>query len=87
MIYLGDKNYDKTDAAKETGSSTSKVSESWHDARTDSGARSGSDKEHFKEAPSWSKGNDRTESGIPYFPKGKEYNSEKTSSGSDDSGK
>ena len=27
--------YDKSDAAKDTGSSTSKVSEAWHDARND----------------------------------------------------
>ncbi len=33
MIKLGEKSYDKTDAAKDTGTSTSKVSEAWHDAR------------------------------------------------------
>jgi len=65
--------YDKSDAAKDTGSSTSQVSASWHQARDDSGARTGGDKEHFKSAPSWAK--DKTDSGTSLFPKGKESSS------------
>ncbi len=30
---MGEHNFDKPDAAKETDTSTSKVSEAWHDAR------------------------------------------------------
>jgi len=49
------KGYGKTDAAKDTGSSSSKVSEAWHQARDDSGVRSGSDKGNFDKAPDWAK--------------------------------
>jgi hypothetical protein len=62
------KGYDKTDAAKDTGTSSSKVSESWHQARDDSGARSGKDKGSFDKAPSWAKD---SEKGPSFFPKGK----------------
>lgn len=33
--------YDKADAARDTGSSTSKVSEAWHDAREDAAKEGG----------------------------------------------
>lgn len=53
-----------------TGDSSSKVSSAHHDARDDSGVRSGRDKEHFDKAPGWAEG--KTESGISLFGKGKE---------------
>jgi len=74
--------YDKGDAARDTGDSSSKVSEAHHDARSDSGVREGKDTDHFKSAPSWSEGRDKTDSGFSLFPKGKEYHSESDSSSS-----
>ena len=62
------KGYDKSDAAKDTDSSTSGVSGAWHQARDDSGARSGGDKGSFDKAPSWAKDNSK---GPSLFPKGK----------------
>jgi hypothetical protein len=79
--------YDKVDASKDTGDSSGKVSEAWHDARDHSGVREGKDSEHFDRAPSWTEGRDKTESGISFFPKGKEYASDSDSSDSGDSGK
>ena len=61
--------YTKTDAAKDTGSSTKEVAAAHHEARTDSGARSGKDAAQFKSAPSWAE--KTTSSGTPLFPKGK----------------
>lgn len=66
---MGDKDYDKPDAAKDTGSSTSEVSASWHQARDDSGAREGKDAETFKEAKTPSGKDWETPSGISFFPK------------------
>lgn len=56
--------FGKKDAAKETGSSTKSVSRAWHQARDDSGARSGGDKSHFKSSPGWAP--KATKSGIPF---------------------
>jgi hypothetical protein len=50
-----------------TGDSTSKVSEAGHVFRDDSGARE--NKDSFDKAPDWAP--EKTESGIPFFPKGK----------------
>lgn len=49
-----------------TGDSTSKVSETHHEARDNSGVRDGKDSEHFEKAPS--EGIQTTESGIPIYP-------------------
>ena len=49
-----------------TGSSTSEVSRSHHQARDDSGVREGKDTDHFKSAPS--DGVQKTESGVPLYP-------------------
>lgn len=62
------KGYDKSDAAGDTDTSTGKVSESWHQARDDSGVRSGGDKGSFDKAPDWAKDNEK---GPSLFPKGK----------------
>jgi len=59
----------KKDAAKSTGSSSKSVSRAWHQARSDSGVRSGRDKSHFKSAPSWA--SKKTGSGVSFFRKGK----------------
>ncbi len=61
--------YTKTDAAKDTDSSSSKVSEAWHTARDDSGVREGNDASELEKAPDWA--DSTTESGIPFFPEGK----------------
>lgn len=74
--------YDKGDVAKDTGDSASKVSEAGHDFRDHSGAREGKDTDHFKSAPSWSEGHDKTDSGFSLFSKEKEYHSESDSGSS-----
>ena len=61
--------YKGSDAAEDTGASTSEVSEAWHQARDDSGVREGNDTAHFKSAPDWAERT--TESGTNLFPKGK----------------
>lgn len=61
--------YTKTDAAKDTNSSTSDVAAAHHAARDDSGAREGKDKEQLKSAPEWA--DKSTKGGTPLFPKGK----------------
>lgn len=61
--------YTKSDAAKDTNSSTKDVAAAHHDARTDSDARTGGDKAQFKSAPSWA--DKTTDSGTSLFPKGK----------------
>ena len=58
--------YGKKDAGKDTGSSSKDVSKAWHDARDDSGAREGGDKDHFESPPDWA--DESTDSGIPLFP-------------------
>lgn len=60
-------------ASAVSGDSQSKVSQAHHQARDDSGVREGRDTEHFKSAPSWAE--TKTESGISYFPEGKESSS------------
>lgn len=62
--------YTKSDAAKDTGASGKETAAAHHDARTDSGVRSGGDKEQFESSPDWAKGQ-TTESGIPLNPPGK----------------
>lgn len=59
--------YSKGDAARDTGTSTGKTSEAWHQARDDSGVRSGRDVDSFKSAPSWAR-DAKTDSGISLFP-------------------
>jgi len=49
-----------------TGDSTSKVSESHHQAREDSGVREGKDTEHFEHSPKDDP--QTTESGVPLYP-------------------
>jgi len=56
--------FGKKDAAKSTGSSTKGVSRAWHQARSDSGARSGRDKSSFKSSPGWAPKS--TSSGIRF---------------------
>lgn len=56
--------YTDKDAAKDTGSSGKDTAAAHHDARTDSGARSGKDSGNFKSSPDWAK-DAKTESGIP----------------------
>ena len=58
--------YTDKDAAKDTGSSGKETAQAHHDARTDSGAREGKDKESFKSAPDWA-----DKSSGHFFPKGK----------------
>ena len=50
-----------------TGDSSSKAAEAGHDARTDSGARDGTD--DFSSAPDWA--DKTTDDGTPLFPEGK----------------
>ncbi len=61
--------YSKSDAAKDTNSTVKETAAAHHDARDDSGARAGKDKEQFESAPKWA--DKTTESGTPLFPKGK----------------
>lgn len=57
--------FGKKDAAKSTGSSTRSVSRAWHQARDDSGVRSGGgDRSSFKSSPGWAPKS--TRSGIPF---------------------
>lgn len=52
-----------------TGSSGKEVAEAHHQARDDSGVRSGDDKSHFDKAPDWAE--PRGSSEVDYFPDGK----------------
>lgn len=61
--------YSKQDAAKDTGATVKQTSAAHHDARDDSGARKGADKEQLKSAPEWAE--KTTKSGISLFPNGK----------------
>lgn len=59
--------YTKQDAARDTKSSVKEVSRAHHQARDDSGARSGQDSKQFKSPPAWA--DKKTSSGISLFPK------------------
>ncbi len=61
--------YTDKDATRDTGASGKETAEAFHNARTDSGAREGKDKESFKSAPDWAE--KETKSGVSHFPKGK----------------
>jgi hypothetical protein len=61
--------FGKKDAAKETGTSTSKTSKAWHQARDDSDVRSGGDSKNFESAPDWA--DSKLPSGQELFPPGK----------------
>lgn len=58
--------YGKTDAAKDTNSSSKDVSRAHHDARDHSGAREGKDTDNFKSPPDWAE--KTTPGGTPLFP-------------------
>jgi hypothetical protein len=61
--------YSKSDAAKDTGASVKETATAHHDARDDSGARKGEDKEQLKSPPEWA--DKTTKSGTPLFPEKK----------------
>lgn len=58
--------YTKSDAAKDTKSSTSQVAASWHQARDDSGVREQNGSDVVTSPPDWAE--KTTESGISLFP-------------------
>lgn len=61
--------YTEKDAGKDTGASNKDVAAAHHQARDDSGARSGNDAKEFDKAPNWA--DPTTESGTSLFPKDK----------------